>query len=340
MKAKSKPTPRAPWRRFDVKAAFGDQVAELLRQFEKAQELVMVPTVVKSRRRAATRFLMFLAEAECSLSSLQERHLVEFAEWLRPRMRTRKDKKEADVSAVASELSHVKQWLRFCYEQDATLAAQHELVVLPKVGKPLPRALTIDEIEAWFALCDLDCHWGLRDRALFELAYGTGLRHREILALSMSDLNLAEGLTRVETSKNGHGRVVPITRRAMGFVERYLKEARPWLPMVATARNRLWLNSRGYQQTTSTMTTRIARLYAPRLEFGHKLGIHVLRHSFATHLVRGGADVRHVGEMLGHRDLNSTARYTELEIDDLRELLRGHPLAERPGVLPPPVEPK
>jgi integrase/recombinase XerD len=310
-------------------------VAELLRQFEKSQELRFVPAVVESRRRAATRFLMFLSEAKCSLWSLEERHTVEFAEWLRPRMRTRNSKKEVEVSAVASELSHVKQWLRFCYEQDATLAAQHELVTLPKVGKPLPRALTIDEIEAWFALCDLDCHWGLRDRAFLELAYGTGLRHREILALSMSDLNLAEGLTRVEMSKNGHGRVVPITRRAVLFVERYLQEARPWLPVMATARDCLWLNSRGYQQTTSTMTTRIATLYAPKLEFGHKLGIHVLRHSFATHLVRGGADVRHVGEMLGHRDLNSTARYTELEVDDLRELLRGHPLAERSTTLEP-----
>ena len=332
-----KPTPRAHWQSFDVKAAFGEPMAELLRQFEKSQELRVAPATLKARRRSATRLLMFMAEKKLALSGLEEEHLVQFAEWLRPQMRSRKRREQAEVSAVTSELSHVRQWLRFCYEQDATLTAQHELITLPKAAKGLPRALAIDEIEAWLELCDLSCHWGLRDRAFLELAYGTGLRHGEMLALGLSDLNLADGLARVEISKNGHGRVVPITRRAVAFVERYLKEARPWLPMIATARDKLWLNSRGHQQTTSTMTERIAKLYAPRLEFGDKLGIHALRHSFATHLVRGGADVRHVGEMLGHRDLNSTARYTELEVDDLRELLRGHPLAERPV---PPVGPK
>lgn len=329
--------PGVHWRSFDVKAALGEPMAELLRRFENAQELRVTPATLKARLRSATRFLIFMAETKHTLPSLEERHLVEFAEWLRPQMRARERREKAEVSAVASELSHVKQWLRFCYEQDATLAAQHELITLPKAARGLPRGLTVDEIETWFALCDLSCHWGLRDRAFLELAYGTGLRHGEMLALGMSDLNLAEGLVRVERSKNGHGRVVPMTRRAVSFVERYLKEARPWLPMMATARDSLWLNSRGQRQTTSTMTERIAKLYAPGLEFSQKLGIHVLRHSFASHLVRGGADVRHVGEMLGHRDLNSTARYTELEVDDLRELLRGHPLAERPA---PTADPK
>jgi integrase/recombinase XerD len=310
-----------------VEAAFDEKMAGLLRQFIKDQELRVTPQTLKTRRRSATRFLMFLAESKLNLPSLEEHHLVRFAEWLRLQMRARKGRKEAKVSALASELSHIRQWLLFCYQQDVILAAQHELITLPRVAKALPRGLTVEEIEAWFGLCDLGCHWGLRDRAFLELAYGTGLRHGELLALSTSDLNLADGLARVEKSKNGHGRVVPVTRRAVSFVERYLTDARPWLPVVASGRDRLWLNSRGRQQTASTMTDRIAKLYAPRLEFGHKLGVHVLRHSFATHLVKGGADVRHVGEMLGHRDLNSTTCYTPLEVDDLKQLLRRHPLA-------------
>lgn len=322
-----KPTPRAPWRSFNLEKAFGAQMVELLAQFMKAQELRVAPETIKARRRSATRFLMFLAETELTMAGLEEHHLVEFAEWLRPQMKSRKRRQEAEISAVASELSHIRQWLLFCYQQDVILTAQHELITLPKVAKALPRGLTIEEIEAWFKLCDLGCHWGLRDRAFLELAYGTGLRHGEMLALSISDLNLADGLARVEKSKSGHGRVVPITRRAVSFVERYLRSARPWLPVVASARDRLWLNSRGRQQTTSTMTERIAKLYAPRLDFGPKLGVHVLRHSFATHLVKGGADVRHVGEILGHRDLNSTTCYTPLEVDDLKKLLRRHPLA-------------
>ena len=302
----------------------------VLRQFEEAQELRLTPATQKARQRSVTRFLMFLAESKLTLPSLEEHHIAEFVEWLRPQMRTRKGRKEAKVSAVASELSHVRQWLLFCYQQDLILTAQHELITLPKAAKTLPRGLAVAEVEAWFELCDLSCHWRLRDPASLELAYGTGLRHGEMLALSTTDLNLADGLVRVDKSKNGHGRVVPMTRRAALFMERYLKGARPWLPVVASARDRLWLNSRGHGQGPSTMTTRIARLYAPRLEFGHRLGIHALRHSFATHLVKGGADVRHVGEILGHLDLNSTTCYTPLEVDDLKELLRGHPLAERP----------
>lgn len=227
------------------------------------------------------------------------------------------------VGSVRAHLSAVRHWLRFLYDEGLELSASYLMIPSWKgrCGSRLP--LSIEEIESWFELCDLGCPLGLRDRALFELAYGSGLRRGELLRLELGHLDVGGSQLRVGRAKNGYGREVAMTGRACGYLCLYLEKGRPKFANRHSG-ELLFLSSRGCGLTRSEVKGRVS-YYRRRLAVGSKLGLHVLRHSFGAHLVRGGAEVGCVAELLGHRSLASTALYTQVKAQDLERLRRHHP---------------
>ena len=183
----------------------------------------------------------------------------------------------------------------------------------PRIGKHLPEVLEIVEVEKFLDTIDLGTPYGLRDRTLFELIYSCGLRVSEAAELELSQVYLKEGLIRVR-GKGDKERLVPLGDEAEKWFRTYLREARPLLLKGPSSNDRVFLNNRGEGLGRKGMWKRF-RGIAERAEVDGK--IHTLRHSFATHLLRGGADLRSVQELLGHADISTTQIYTHLDQDDL-----------------------
>jgi integrase/recombinase XerD len=187
----------------------------------------------------------------------------------------------------------------------------------PKRGRTLPDVLTAKEMESLLGAPSPDEPLGWRDRALVELGYGAGLRVSELCSLAVGDLIATEGLVRV-FGKGGKERLVPIGRMVIGPVSIYLNTTRPRLDRGRSG-GRLLLNARGAPLSRVGAWGIIKRL-AKRAGIRKRVTPHTLRHSFATHLLEGGADLRAVQEMLGHADLSTTQIYTHVDRDFLRSV--------------------
>jgi integrase/recombinase XerD len=226
--------------------------------------------------------------------------------------------------SVARIVSAVRGLYRFLV-LDRRLASSpaHDLRP-PRAWPALPRFLSLEDVDRLLAAPDTTTTRGLRDRALIELLYATGLRVSELVGLRTSDVDLEAGYL-VCTGKGSKQRVVPIGRDAQGWVGRYLRESRPRL----TARRpspRLFVNARGGAALTRMGFWKILKAYGQAAGVGATLTPHVLRHSFATHLLDRGADLRAIQLMLGHADLSTTQIYTHVHETRLRSLYeRFHP---------------
>jgi integrase/recombinase XerD len=185
----------------------------------------------------------------------------------------------------------------------------------PKIGRHLPEVLDINEVEKFLMSIDLDTPYGLRDRTLFELIYSCGLRVSEAADIEVSQIFLKEGLIRVR-GKGDKERLVPLGDEAESWLRRYLREGRPLLLKGHSSLDLVFLNNRGGGLSRKGMWKRF-RGIAQRADVDGK--IHTLRHSFATHLLRGGADLRSVQELLGHADISTTQIYTHLNQNDLQK---------------------
>jgi integrase/recombinase XerD len=197
----------------------------------------------------------------------------------------------------------------------------------PRAWKALPRYLSVEEVDALLAAPDVTRPRGLRDRALIELLYATGMRVSELVGLRPADVNLeASYLT---CSGKGHKqRVVPIGDEAARWVRRYLGEARPALLGRRTGAARLFVNARGGTSLTRIGFWKILKTYARQAGVTPAISPHMLRHSFATHLLERGADLRAIQMMLGHADLSTTQIYTHVLEQRLRTIYdQFHPRA-------------
>lgn len=196
----------------------------------------------------------------------------------------------------------------------------------PRAWKTLPKYLGIDEVDKLLATPDVSTPRGLRDRALIELLYATGLRVSELVELKPSDLHLeAQYLTTM--GKGRKQRIVPFGDQAAAWVNRYFHEARPRL-LKGRQSTRLFVNARGGTALTRVGFWKILKGYATAASIGRPISPHVLRHSFATHLLERGADLRAIQMMLGHADLSTTQIYTHVLESRLRALYeRFHPRA-------------
>ena len=206
----------------------------------------------------------------------------------------------------------------------AFLEARHLLLVNPAKGVPLParrrlpRAIGQGDVRRLLEAPSAGTIVGQRDRAVLELLYGTGLRLMECVRLDLADVDLARGTVLVRNGKGRKDRFVPITGRARAAIETYLREARPALTEREDDRS-LFVSRHGTRLGGMSIRAMVRRY---GLSVGVKLSTHVLRHSYATHLLQGGADVRHVQELLGHKDVSTTALYTKVDTSILAKVLR------------------
>lgn len=180
----------------------------------------------------------------------------------------------------------------------------------PRAWKTLPKFLSVEEVDQLLEAPDVSAPRGLRDRALIEVLYATGLRVSELVNLKPQDLNLESGYL-TTTGKGRKQRLVPLGDEAASWVARYVKEGRPAL-LKKRASPRLFVNARGGTGLTRVGFWKILTAYGRQAGIGRSLSPHVLRHSFATHLLDRGADLRAIQMMLGHADLSTTQIYTHI----------------------------
>jgi integrase/recombinase XerD len=229
------------------------------------------------------------------------------------------------ASSVARTLAAVRGFHRFLVRERLAGADPSRDLGTPKVPASLPKALSVEQVEALLGAIAGDDQLALRDRALLETLYAAGLRVSEATALDVDDLDLEDGTVRA-FGKGAKERLVPIGRSARRALESYLVRARPLLarPRSGPA---LFLNAQG-SRLTRQGCWKILRRHARHAGLEAEVSPHVLRHSFATHLLAGGADIRSVQELLGHASLATTQVYTRITQDRLREVyLRAHPRA-------------
>ncbi|MFT4029436.1 MAG: site-specific tyrosine recombinase XerD [Protaetiibacter sp.] len=232
-------------------------------------------------------------------------------------------------SSTARVISSIRGFTRFLQEEGLLAGDPAESLVAPKQPRRLPKALTRDQVEALLAATDGDDPVRLRDKALLELLYATGARVSEAVALDVDDLVGPDGtpeLIRV-IGKGDKQRIVPVGSFARSAVEAYLVRARPLLTAGGRSTPALFLGARGARLSRQN-TWLIIRAAAERAGITTEVSPHSLRHSFATHLLAGGADVRVVQELLGHASVATTQIYTHVTIDNLRDVYQSsHPRA-------------
>lgn len=199
-----------------------------------------------------------------------------------------------------------------------------ELIETPKLGRKLPDTLSIDEIDALIKAIDLSSPQGERNRAILETLYGCGLRVSELTGLKISDLFFDEGFIKV-TGKGDKQRLVPIGSVTEKYIDIYRKEIRVHQVIEASAKDTLFLNRRGKALTRAMIFTIIKQL-AEKAEIHKIISPHTFRHSFATHLLENGADLRAIQQMLGHESITTTEIYTHVDRRHLAEVInKFHP---------------
>ncbi len=220
-------------------------------------------------------------------------------------------------SSIRRNISALRTWFRVLLAEGLVHNDPTERLDAPQRWRTLPEVLSVDEITRLLAAPQLDERLAFRDRAMLELAYGAGLRVSEWIGLATKDVLLEDGLVRV-FGKGSKERLVPIGRSAIGAVAVYMRELRPVLER-GQGKGILFLNGQG-KPLTRMGAWKILRKYVEQAGIEKDVSPHTLRHSFATHLLEGGADLRAVQEMLGHADIATTQIYTHVDREYLRSV--------------------
>ncbi|MBQ4395694.1 MAG: tyrosine recombinase [Paludibacteraceae bacterium] len=229
-------------------------------------------------------------------------------------------KSEATQARV---LSGLHSWFRFLLYKDYIEQDPSELLEGPKKSKHLPTVLTLDEVNAMMAAIDLSSNEGHRNRAMMEMLYGSGLRVSELVNLQLSKIYLDEHYMLIE-GKGSKQRLVPISPVAEEWFGYWMQERSTW-PVKPEAKDIAFVNRYG-RPLTRAMVFTIVRNLCAEAGITKTVSPHTLRHSFATHLLQNGADLRVIQQLLGHEDLATTEIYTHLDVQDLREaILQCHP---------------
>jgi len=222
-------------------------------------------------------------------------------------------------SSQAGKLIALRGFFRWLARQNVLLSNPASEIELPRPEKRLPKhVLTTSEVERVLAVPDVTDPIGLRDRAIMETLYSTGIRRLELVGLSLFDVDGERGTLAVRRGKGNKDRVVPIGERALLWIEKYTSEARPEL-VVGGSEVTLFLTRHGEALTADTLSYRLKK-YVDAAEMGKTGACHLFRHTMATLMLEGGADVRFVQEMLGHSKLETTQIYTHVSIKRLKEV--------------------
>ncbi len=260
-------------------------------------------------------FASFLSASDKALAEAEVSDIISYF--------ASRQKDRIDHRTIAKGLSSLKSFYAFLnlegYRGDNPASG----IETPKSQLSLPEVLSPEEVDRFLSSIDISSPVGLRDRAMFELIYSCGLRISEAAGVSTGNVFLAEELVKV-TGKRGKERMVPLGPQAVMWTERYLKEGRPLLSRPGIRDNSLFLSVRGKGMSRKGIWK---RFHEHAVNAGVSAKVHTLRHSFASHLIQGGADLRVVQELLGHSDIATTQIYTHIRNEDLRRTHASyHPL--------------
>ena len=234
-------------------------------------------------------------------------------------------------SSVVRNISSIRVFHKFLLLEELVKTDPSQNIEVPKRGRKLPVFLELQEVIQLLNQPDLSTNRGIRDRALFEFLYATGMRVSELIGISQSDLIREEKFVRV-FGKGSKERIVPVGDVAFSYIDRYLKVVRPSLAKKQIGRGVLFLSMRG-KPLTRMAVWKILKAYVEAAGIRKNVSPHTLRHSFATHLLEGGADLRSVQEMLGHADISTTQIYTHLDREYLKEVIQTFHPREQKGFL-------
>jgi integrase/recombinase XerD len=232
--------------------------------------------------------------------------------------------KEVNPRSQARIISGLKSFFSYLIFEDFRLDNPLELIESPKMGRKLPDTLSLSDIDKLIAAIDLSSNEGERNRAMLETLYGCGLRVSELVALKISDLFFKEGFIKI-TGKGNKQRFVPIGNVTQKYIEIYKNRIRPHLSIQKGHEDTLFLNRRGRQLTRAMIFT-IIRDLASKIDLQKTISPHTFRHSYATHLLENGADLRSIQLLLGHESITTTEIYVHLDKKHLTQVLNSfHP---------------
>ena len=271
---------------------------------------------VSAYRRDLMKFEGFAKKRKLALEAVSRDDLVDFLAGLY--------REKLESRTVARQLVTLRNFFRYAQIQDLITADPSANLESPKIRRSLPGYLRLEEVERLLTQPDSKTALGLRDRAMLEVLYSTGLRVSELVGLRVGDLDSKAGCVRC-IGKGDKERIVPVGRKALAMVEKYLQEGRPELLRQAKAMNStaLFVNKRGVA-LSRVGVWKILSGYGRRAGLRVALTPHMLRHSFATHLLENGADLRSVQLMLGHADISTTQIYTHVVEERLKQIYKAH----------------
>ena len=271
---------------------------------------------ISAYKRDLNKFEGFTRKRKLNLESVGRDDLVDFLAGLY--------RQKLESRTVARQLVTLRNFFRFAQIQG--LIAEDPSINLesPKIRRHLPGYLRLEEVEKLLEQPDAKTPTGLRDRAMLEVLYSTGLRVSELIGLGVNDLDAKVGCVRC-IGKGDKERIVPVGKKALGMVDKYLREGRPQLLRTAKASSgpALFVNRRG-AALSRVGVWKILSAYGRRAGLRIALTPHMLRHSFATHLLERGADLRSVQLMLGHADISTTQIYTHVVEERLKQIYKAH----------------
>ena len=261
-------------------------------------------------RRDLVKFIGYLEEKQKTIDGATRSNISDF-------MLALKDQ-GLSANSITRNLVSIKMFYRFLTGERLIKKEITEVMESPKLVKKLPEALSIEEVEKMLNKPDLKEWTGIRNKACLELAYATGMRVSELVNLSIQDLNMDAGFTRCK-GKGNKERVIPLGRMAIEAIQKYLKDVRPKLARKHQDTGILFLTRFGRRMTRQNFW-KIIKKYARLSGMKKDVTPHTLRHSFATHMLEGGADLRVVQEMLGHADIATTQIYTHIDKNRLKSI--------------------
>lgn len=263
------------------------------------------------------KLVLFLNQKEIKVSPIQiseetlQQFIYEMASQVNPRSQSRL-------------ISGLKSFFNYLIFEDYRKDTPLELIEVPKTGRKLPDTLSTEEIDELIAAIDLSSPEGERNKAMLETLYSCGLRVSELISLKISDLFFEEGFVKI-TGKGNKQRFVPVGKTTVKYITQYVNQIRVYYPIQKNFEDTLFLNRRGRQLTRAMVFTIIKNL-AIKIGLNKTISPHTFRHSFATHLLENGADLRSIQLMLGHESITTTEVYMHLDRKYLAQVLHNfHP---------------
>lgn len=286
----------------------------------------LATNTLEAYERDLTSFIVFLEQKSiCDLQQVNRYHLSDYL------LHLKKEGKKA--TTISRAVAAIRSFFQFLERERLIEHNPSQHLLTPKLEMKLPRTMQVDDVDRLLNAPDLNSILGIRDRAMLELLYATGMRVSELLSLNLEDLHLEMGFVRC-IGKGSKERIIPLGRMASVALHRYLDEARTHL-LKANATSisdeqPLFINNRGKRLTRQGFW-KIIKKYATEAGIVAEITPHTLRHSFATHLLDNGADLRSVQELLGHADISTTQIYTHVSNTKMKQVYdRTHPRAKRP----------